>query len=104
MVDTLNTIRGELLTAGWCRIQEEFDYTHADSMEVNQIRLGFIDAKQHPTMISVTINKKEVKFYCAKFVTPVDERTGHQKVEYDLMYTATNITSAISYIRTNLNF
>ena len=102
LVDTLNTIRGEMLTAGWCRIQEEFDYTHADSTEVNQIRLGFMDVKQHPTMVNVTINKKEVKFYSAKFVTPVDEVTGHQKVEYDLMYTATNITSAIGYIHTNL--
>ena len=45
---------------------------------------------------------KKLGFYLAKFVTPVDEVTGHQKVEYDLLHVSTNITDSKTFIRTNL--
>lgn len=88
-------IQGEMINVGWVLIENKVD---SDA----QIRMSFIDAKVHPTMMYVSVTDKEAKFYIAKFVTPVDEVTGHQKVEYDLLYTATNIDNAKVFIRTNL--
>jgi hypothetical protein len=50
----------------------------------------------------ISVTDKDAKFYLAKFVTPVDTRTGHQKVEYDLLHVSTNIDDAKTFIRTNL--
>lgn len=93
--ETAKTIQGEMVTIGWILVEYKPDSS-------TQIRMTFLDAKVHPTMMYISVNDKEVKFYLAKFVTPVDEVTGHQKVEYDLLHVSTNITDAKSFIRTNL--
>ena len=93
--DAAVTIQGEMITVGWVLVEKKEDST-------TQIRMSFIDAKVHPTMTYISVSDKEAKFYVAKFVTPVDEVTGHQKVEYDLLHVATNITDAKTFIRTNL--
>lgn len=88
-------IQGEMINVGWVLIENKVD------SDV-QIRMSFMDVKVHPTMMYISVTDKEAKFYIAKFVTPVDEVTGHQKLEYDLLYTATNIADAKVFIRTNL--
>ena len=88
-------IQSEMLSAGWVAVEMKMD---SDT----QIRLSYLDAKVHTTMLYISITDKEAKFYLAKFVTPVDERTGHQKVEYDLLHISTNIDDARTFIRTNL--
>lgn len=93
--ETAKTIQGEMITTGWILVEYKPDSS-------TQIRMSFLDAKVHPTMMYISVNDKEVKFYLAKFVTSVDEVTGHQKVEYDLLHTSTNITDVKSFIRTNL--
>lgn len=93
--ETAKIIQGEMTTIGWILVEYKPDSS-------TQIRMSFLDAKVHPTMMYISVNDKEVKFYLAKFVTPVDEVTGHQKVEYDLLHVSTNITDVKSFIRTNL--
>ena len=93
--ETAKTIQGEMVTIGWILVEYKPDSS-------TQIRMSFLDAKVHPTMMYISVNDKEVKFYLAKFVTPVDEVTGHQKVEYDLLHVSTNIADSKSFIRTNL--
>lgn len=88
-------IWSEMSNAGWVVVEYKVDST-------TQIRISFMDAKVHPTMMYVSVSDKEAKFYIARFVTPVDEVTGHQKVEYDLLHIATNIADAKVFIRTNL--
>lgn len=93
--ETAKIIQGEMITTGWILVEYKPDSS-------TQIRMSFLDAKVHPTMMYISVNDKEVKFYLAKFVTPVDEATGYQKVEYDLLHTSTNITDTKSFIRANL--
>lgn len=93
--ETAKIIQGEMITTGWILVEYKPDSS-------TQIRMSFLDAKVHPTMMYISVNDKEVRFYLAKFVTPVDEVTGHQKVEYDLLHVSTNITDVKSFIRTNL--
>ena len=93
--DAAMTIQGEMITVGWVLVEKKED-------SATQVRMSFLDAKVHPTMMYISVSDKEAKFYLAKFVTPVDEVTGHQKVEYDLLHIATNITDAKTFIRTNL--
>ena len=88
-------VQGEMITVGWVLVENKVD---SDT----QIRMSFLDAKVHPTMMYISVSDKEVKFYLAKFATPVDEVTGHQKVEYDLLHIATNIADVKAFIRTNL--
>lgn len=88
-------IQAEMIGAGWVAVEIKMD---SDT----QIRMTYLDAKVHPTMVYISITDKDVKFYLAKFVTPVDEVTGHQKVEYDLLHVSTNLTDAKTFIRTNL--
>lgn len=87
-------IQGEMITVGWVLVEKKED-------SATQVRMSFIDAKVHPTMTYISVSDKEAKFYVAKFVTPVDEVTGHQKVEYDLVHVSTNITDAKTFIRIN---
>jgi hypothetical protein len=89
-------IYGEMITVGWINVEYKKDN------DGSQIRMSFMDVKVHPTMLYISINKNEARFYLAKFVTPVDTRTGHQAVEYDLLQVATNLAGAKSFIRTNL--
>ena len=84
-----------MITTGWILVEYKPDSS-------TQIRMSFLDAKVHPTMMYISVNDKEVRFYLAKFVTHIDEVTGHQKVEYDLLHVSTNITDVKSFIRTNL--
>ena len=93
--ETAKIIQGEMTTIGWILVEYKPDSS-------TQIRMSFLDAKVHPTMMYISVNDKEVRFYLAKFVTPVDEVTGHQKVEYDLLHVSTNIADVKSFIRTNL--
>ena len=93
--ETAKTIQGEMITTGWILVEYKPDSS-------TQIRMTFLDAKVHPSMMYISVNDKEVKFYLAKFVTPVNEVTGHQKVEYDLLHTSTNITDTKAFIRNNL--
>ena len=88
-------VQGEMITVGWVLVENKVD---SDT----QIRMSFLDAKVHPTMMYISVSDKEVKFYLAKFATPVDEVTGHQKVEYDLLHIATNIADVKAFIHTNL--
>lgn len=89
--ETAKIIQGEMITTGWILVEYKPD-------SPTQIRMSFLDAKVHPTMMYISVNDKEVRFYLAKFVTP----NGHQKVEYDLLHVSTNITDVKSFIRTNL--
>ena len=89
--ETAKIIQGEMITTGWILVEYKPDSS-------TQIRMSFLDAKVHPTMMYISVNDKEVRFYLAKFVTP----NGHQKVEYDLLHVSTNITDVKSFIRTNL--
>lgn len=93
--ETAKTIQGEMITTGWILVEYKPDSS-------TQIRMSFLDAKVHPTMMYISVNDKEVKFYLAKFVTSVDEVTGHQKVEYDFLCAFTNIEDVKTFIRTNL--
>lgn len=95
--ETAKIIQGEMITTGWILVEYKPDSS-------TQIRMSFLDAKVHPTMMYISVNDKEVRFYLAKFVTSVDEVTSHQKVEYDLLHTSTNITDTKSFIRANLLF
>ena len=93
--DTAMEIKSEMINVGWVLVEKKVDSS-------TQIRMSYLDAKVHPTMTYISVTDKDVKFYVAKFVTPVDTRTGHQQVEYDLLHVSTNLTDAKTFIRTNL--
>ena len=88
------TISHEMLTAGWVRTEYKLVETHGKL----SVRSSFMDAKVHPTVVHISINKDMVKFYLVKVVSKFDISTGRQQVEYELLHESPSMADATSYI------
>ena len=93
---------GEILatmtTLGWVKIELK----DAVIENVRQLRISFTDWKVHPVLLKITITSNKIDFFIAKYATPVDETTGGQYINYDLVHSSVTLADAMQYIKTEL--
>ena len=93
---------GEILatmtTLGWVKIELK----DAVIENVRQLRISFTDWKVHPVLLKITITSDKIDFFIAKYATPVDETTGGQYINYDLVHSSVTLADAMQYIKTEL--